>query len=303
MKKVLITGTGVIGKALAEHLDAAGYKVKFLSTTRSYYGKFPCYFWDVKSGKIDPVAFENVYAVIHLAGAGIADKRWSDERKALLRSSRIDTAQLIFDHIKKLEQAPSIFITASGSNYYGVISSEINFEETAPHGTDFVGELCRDWEQAARQFEELGLRTAALRTGVVISSRGGALPKLRKVVKWLLGAPLGNGKQLMPWIHIEDLCAMYRHILDNENCSGPYNAVSSERISNRYFMRALGKVYCRPIFFLPIPGFLLRLVMGEGAVILLKGSHLSNQKICDSGFTFKFSKLQEAVEDVELRKK
>lgn len=303
MKKVLITGTGIIGKALADHLDRFGYKVKFLSTTRFYYGKFPCYHWDVQKGIIDPIAFEDISAIIHLAGAGIADKRWTNERKELLRSSRIAAADLIFEKVRHLEQKPSVFISASGSNYYGATTSDHIYSETDAHGADFVGELCRDWENAAYQFESIGIRTSALRTGIVISSVGGAIPKLRKIVKCFLGTPLGSGRQFMPWVHINDLCAMYRFVLENENCSGAFNAVSQERISNRYFMKALGKVYRRPILFLPVPGFLLRLIMGEGAAILLKGSHLSNEKIRELGFHFEFNKLQEAIEDAERNRK
>lgn len=302
MKKVLITGTGTIAKALAHHLDKKGYRVNFLSTSKSYYGKFPCFHWDVSKGTIDPAAFADVEHIVHLAGAGIADKNWTTERKALLESSRVDSAQLILSYLKKLDCSIQTFISASGSNYYGTVTRSESFREEEAAGHDFVGQLCENWEQAAFEFKEIGARVCVLRTGIVLSTQGGAIPRLMRVARCFLAAPIGHGKQIMPWIHIDDLCAMYAHVMENDSCAGPYNAVSTEKVCNRYFTRTVAKVVKRPVWPIGIPAFLLKLIYGEMAGLLLQGTHLENKHIISSGFTFRYTRLLEAIEDVCERK-
>jgi uncharacterized protein (TIGR01777 family) len=214
MSKVVITGTGTIAQELAFILDEKGYRVSFLSTSRSYFNKFPCFNWNVENGSIDPEALKDATYIIHLAGAGIADKKWSTSRKRELRDSRVESAELLLRTIKEQDIQLKAFITASGSNFYGLKSSDHIMTENDPHGDDFIGNLCNDWEKAAFKFEESGVRVVALRTGVVLSETGGALERLRKLVKNFLGAPIGNGKQIMPWIHIDDLCQMYLHAVE-----------------------------------------------------------------------------------------
>ncbi len=299
MKKVLITGTGTIAKNLAKKLDKSGYKVYFLSTSRSYYNKFPCYQWNISEEKIDKAAFQDVDVIIHLAGAGIADKKWTDSRKKELESSRIDGANLIFKALSEIPSAkPRVFISASGSNYYGTVTQKEDFTENDPAGEDYVAQLCSKWEQAALQFKELGMRTVVLRTGVVLSKQGGAVPKLSKMVKLCMGSAVGTGKQIMPWIHIDDITDMYQFVYENEQCEGAYNAVSTEKICNNYFMKSLGKILKRPICPIKVPGFLLKAIYGEMAGILLKGSQLSNKKIVDAGFQIKHPRFFDALEDV-----
>lgn len=302
MKKVLITGTGTIAKALAHHLDKKGYRVNFLSTSKSYYGKFPCFHWDVSKGKIDSAAFVDVEHIIHLAGAGIADKKWSNERKDLLESSRVDSAKLILENLKRLDCKIKTFISASGSNYYGTVTRSESFREEEEAGRDFIGQLCENWEKAAFEFKEIEARVCVLRTGIVLSTQGGALPRLKKIAKCFMAAPIGRGKQMMPWIHIDDLCSMYEHVMENESCSGPYNAVSTEKVCNRYFTRTVAKVVKRPVWPIGIPSFLLKLIYGEMAGLLLYGTHLENKRIISSGFNFHFTRLSEAIEDVCDRK-
>lgn len=302
MKKVLISGTGTIAKALAHHLDKKGYRVNFLSTSKSYYGKFPCFHWDISKGTIDPAAFADVEHIIHLAGAGIADKKWSTERKALLESSRVDGAKLILSYLKKLNIGIKTFVSASGSNYYGTVTRTDSFREEEEAGNDFIGQLCECWERAAFDFNEIGARVAVLRTGIVLSTQGGALPRLTKIAKWFLAAPIGSGKQIMPWIHIEDLCAMYAHVIENKDCSGPYNAASTEKVCNRYFTRCVAKIAKRPVWPIGVPAFLLKLLYGEMAGLLLYGTHLENKRIVSSGFSFRYTKLLDAIEDVIQRK-
>lgn len=304
MKKVLITGTGTIAKNLARKLDKSGYKVYFLSTSRSYYNKFPCYQWNVDQEKIDKTAFQDIDVIFHLAGAGIADKKWTDNRKRELESSRIGGANLIFKTLSELPSTkPQVFISASGSNYYGTVNQKEDFSETDPVGTDYIAQLCEKWEHSTHQFKELGMRTVVLRTGVVLSSQGGAVPKLSRLVKFMLGAPVGSGRQITPWIHIDDLVEMYQYVYENDQCEGAYNAVSDEKICNRYFMRSLGKILKRPISPINIPGFLLKVLYGDMADILLKGTQLSNARIKEEGFSIRHPKFSDALEDVIQNKK
>ena len=298
MSKVVITGTGTIAQELAFILDAKGYRVSFLSTSRSYFNKFPCFNWNVDNETIDPEALKEAEYIIHLAGAGIADKKWSNSRKKELIDSRVKSVELLHRTIKQNDIHLKAFITASGSNYYGLSSSDQIISENDPHGDDFIGNLCNDWESAAYEFEEYGSRVVALRTGVVLSKTGGALERLRKLVKNFLGAPIGNGKQIMPWIHIDDLCQMYLHTVENDNVSGSYNAVADQKVYNKYFMHSLGRVMKRPILPIPVPKFVMKMMFGEMAGLLINGYHLSNDKIKETGFNFKYKCLLPAMEDL-----
>lgn len=301
MEKVLITGTGTIAKKLAFMLDKQGFRVNFLSTSKSYFNKFPCYQWNVANGTIDKAALSNVDHIIHLAGAGIADKRWTHERKTELEESRIKAAHIIFEAIKSEGIQLKTFISASGSNYYGMRSMEGNISEEHRSGDDFIGQLCEKWEQAAFRFQELGSRVVTLRTGMVLSDKGGAIPRLRKVTKALMGAPLGTGNQIVPWIHIDDLVAMYYFCLVHP-IEGAINAVAPQKICNRYLMKTLGKILRRPVWFFPVPSFALNAAYGEMAKLLTEGYYLSSDKVKGLGFQFEFPNLEPALEDV-LNKK
>ena len=288
MAKILITGgTGLVGTRLTAMLTEKSHEVRILSRTPKEKNEFK---WEVSTEFIDAKAFENVDYIIHLAGAGIADKRWTKERKEVILSSRVATANLLFDKIKEQGISLKGFISASGSNYYGAQTTAKIFKESDPVGVDFLGKVCQKWEAAANQFKELDIPVTILRTGVVLSKTGGALEKMKTPVV----SPLGSGKQYMAWIHIDDLCNLYIKAVEEE-FSGVYNTVSSEQHTSQTFSKTLAKAIKRPYLPIAVPGFLLKLVFGELAIILLEGSRLSSDKIIKSGFVFKYKELNSAL--------
>jgi|TARA_B110000090_G_scaffold42082_1_gene47075 uncharacterized protein (TIGR01777 family) len=291
MAKILITGgTGLVGKRLTAMLKERKHEVRILSRNPKELNEFK---WDVSKSFIDDKALDNINFIIHLAGAGIADKRWSNERKKVIIDSRVDTANLLFHKIKAQNISLTGFISASGSNYYGAQTSDKIFEEKDVAGTDFLGDVCQKWEAAANQFKELNIPVTILRTGVVLSKKGGALEKMKTPVI----SPLGAGQQYMSWIHIDDLCNVYIKAIE-EDFRGVYNTVSPEYQTSNSFSKTLAKAIKRPYLPIAVPGFLLKLVFGELAIILLEGSRLSSQKIENKGFVFKYSNLKEALKSL-----
>jgi uncharacterized protein (TIGR01777 family) len=291
MAKILITGgTGLVGKRLTAMLKERKHEVRILSRNPKGLNEFK---WDVSKSFIDDKALDNIDFIIHLAGAGIADKRWSNERKKVIIDSRVDTANLLFHKIKAQNISLTGFISASGSNYYGAQTSDKIFEEKDDAGTDFLGDVCQKWEAAANQFKELNIPVTILRTGVVLSKKGGALEKMKTPVI----SPLGAGQQYMSWIHIDDLCNVYIKAIE-EDFRGVYNTVSPEYQTSNSFSKTLAKAIKRPYLSIAVPGFLLKLVFGELAIILLEGSRLSSQKIENKGFVFKYSNLKEALKSL-----
>jgi hypothetical protein len=297
-KKILITGgSGLVGAALTTLLLSKGYTVVHLSRTEDLKGEVKAYAWDYLSGKIDARALEEAWGVIHLAGAGIADKRWTDARKQLIIDSRVKTAKLLFQGFNQLGHYPEVLITASGINYYGSITSEKVLTETdLPHAS-FIGQCCVHWEDAANEFSKYS-RVVMLRTGVVLSALGGALPKIAAPVRLGFGAPLGSGEQWMPYIHMDDLCQMYLFALENEKVKGAYNAVNGDHLTNKMLTQALAKVLHKALWLPAVPAFALKLALGEMAEILLEGSQASNERIKNFGFNFKYPEIQGALKEI-----
>ena len=288
MAKILVTGgTGLVGRRLTALLTEKNHEVRILSRNPKNENEFK---WDFSKGFVDDKAIENIDYIIHLAGAGIADKRWTKERKEVIVNSRVATANLIFDKIKVQNIPLKGFISASGSNYYGAQTTAKVFKESDAVGSDFLGRVCRKWEAAANQFKELNIPVTILRTGVVLSKTGGALEKMRTPIV----SPLGSGNQYMAWIHIDDLCNLYIKAVE-EDFEGVYNTVSPEFHTSRTFSKTLAKAIKKPYLPIAVPGFLLKLVFGELAIILLHGSRLSSDKISKKGFIFKYQELASAL--------
>jgi hypothetical protein len=291
MANILITGgTGLVGRRLTELLSAKKHEIRILSRNPSAKNEFK---WEVATNYIDEKALQGLDYIIHLAGAGIADQRWSKERKKTIIDSRVATANLIFLKIKELKIPLKGFITASGSNFYGAKTVDTIYKETDPAGNDFLGDVCLQWEKAAHQFETLKIPVNILRTGIVLSKNGGALEKMRTPIV----SPLGSGKQYLSWIHIDDLCLMYLHAIE-QKVSGVYNAVAPEHHTSTSFSKILAKSIQRPFLPIRVPGFLLKLVFGELAVILLEGSRLSSTKIVSDGFQFQYKTLNDAFSNL-----
>ena len=297
MATILITGgTGLIGKHLCNLLTKKGHKVNILSRSKSHN---PSIFqWDIKNNFIEEEAIKKADYIIHLAGAGIADKRWTTERKQILINSRVTSANLLFNKVKELNPTLKGFISASGVGFYGATTSTEIFNETDLPGQDFLSEICKKWENASLQFNKLNIRTVILRTGVVLTKKGGALEKMTQPIKFGLGAALGSGKQYMPWIHIDDLCAMYLSTIENIEISGIYNAVAPEHCTNKTFSKTIATVLKKPFFLPNIPAFLLKIGLGELSCILLEGSKVSSIKIVKTGFKFEFPTLNTALNNL-----
>lgn len=293
MAKILITGgTGLVGTQLVKMLSKHNHEVVILSRNPKNKNEFK---WDISSNFIDEKALLKTEYIIHLAGAGIADKRWTDERKQTIIDSRVKTANLLFDKINELNIDLKGFISASGIGYYGAVTSDKIFKETDKPGTDFLADVCVKWENAALQFKKNKIPVSILRTGIVLSKKGGALDKMRTPII----SPLGSGKQYMPWIHLEDLCTMYTHAVE-ENINGIYNAVAPEHHTSKTFSKALAKSIKKPYLAFGVPSFLLKILFGKMAIILLEGSRISSKKIeKNGGYSFRFSKLNEALRELK----
>lgn len=292
MGTILITGgTGLIGKELTKKLTSKGYVVNILTRSPKKNNEFR---WNVKENFIDKDAFTNVEYIIHLAGAGIADKRWTNERKKELIDSRVKTTTLLFNKIQEYQIPLKKFISASGIGYYGAITSDKIFTENDKPENDFISKICMKWEAATRQFQQIGVPITILRTGVVLSKNGGALQKMNTP---LFLSALGNGKQYMPWIHIDDLCRLYIKAIEDNNFSGVYNAVAPEHQTNESFTKLLGKVINKPVLPMNAPSFILKTALGEMAYILLKGSRVSSKKT-NSAYNFIFPSLKTALTNI-----
>ena len=298
-KNVLITGgSGFVGKYLTGMLLEAGYTVSILTrNSKKNSDDIKYYLWDVPSQTIEKASVINADYIIHLAGENIAGKRWTQQRKSDIIVSRTQSAALIYAVLKKHNKKLDAFVSASGIGIYGAKNGDGVCTENTTPANDFIGTTCQEWEKSADSIAGLGIRTIKIRTGLVLGKDDGFLKKLTPIFKKGLGSALGSGKQYMPWIHIHDLCAMYLEAIKNDNLSGAYNATINDSTSNSSFSKALAKYYGYVIWLPKVPAFLLRLVMGEMAMIVLTGRRVSSDKIKSLGFKFKFSNLEMALED------
>lgn len=295
MTTVLITGgSGLVGGHLTELLVAEGFAVRHLSRSAKLDAAVPTFAWDISSGHVDPSALENVDHIIHLSGAGIADKRWTPRRMAELYSSRSGAADVLRTAVETRGNFPKSFISASGINYYGAVTTEHVFIEDDPPANDTIGKLTKAWEDAADSWSP-HCRVVKLRTAVVLAREGGALPKLAAPARWGLASPLGSGKQWIPWVHIEDLARIYLHAIRNNEMQGTYNIAAPEHVQNRDFMCEVAQVLHRPFLLPKVPAFALLLLLGGPSELILDGSRVSNSKVLASGFEFRHPQLNAAL--------
>ncbi len=298
-KNILITGgTGTIGKAICSTLEKQGHSIRILTRsipkTESIYAY---YSWNPDMDEIDENALKNVDIIIHLAGASIVEKKWTRERKKEIISSRDRSAKLIFEKLQSTGNKPEAFISASAIGYYGYDTGSILVKETSRFGDDFLANVVKKWEDAADDFEALGVRVVKFRIGVVLSNDGGALPMMSAPAKLGLGAGLGRGDQFISWIHIYDLASLFQFAIDNP-VVGVFNVVSPHPVTNKEFMKKLSAALKKPFFLPNVPSFLLKLKMGEMASMILGGNRVSPEKIQDEGFTFKYTDLKPALENL-----
>jgi uncharacterized protein (TIGR01777 family) len=295
---VLITGgSGLIGKYLTSSLLDAGYKVSHLSRNAKLSGKVKVFMWDPEKRIIDTEAFEGIDFIIHLAGANIGEKRWSRKRKEEIIKSRGDSARFLHKTVIDNRIHLKAFISASATGIYGSETSRKIFNENDPAGSDFLGSVCKQWEEAADLFYNSGIRTVKIRSGVVLEKSDSALSKLMTPGKFGFLIQTGNGLQYMPWIHINDLCNIYLKALEDSEMGGAYNAVAPQQVTHLEFMHVLAKVMRLPVL-PPVPGFLIRIALGEMSEVILKGSRVSSEKIIDAGYQFLYNTIEDALINV-----
>jgi len=298
MKKYIISGgSGLIGKILYKLLRKAGNRVSVLSRdfeTKSFVKTFH---WNIKKSEIDLSWLSETDTIIHLAGAGVSDKKWTTSYKKEIYDSRINSTKLLFEALKNNPHTIKTIVAASAIGIYGNHINGIADEDTYASNT-FLAELCRDWEKEVLKFETLGIRTVILRTGIVLSKTGGFISKVSSPIKKFVGSGLGNGKQMMSWIHIDDLCKMYIKVATDEKMYGVYNAVAPMPVDNNEITRNIAKHLHRPIMLPNVPKFVLKLIFGEMAEMLLADQIVSCKKILNSGFTFQYPDIDSALDDL-----
>lgn len=295
-KNILITGgSGMIGMKLSGLLIDKGHNVAHLTRSKSADHPYRQFEWDVKNGFIEEGAMTYADIVIHLAGAGVADKRWSDERKRTIIDSRTKTADLLFQQLKNRESCHiDKFISASAIGYYGMYTGTELLSEEDDAGQDFLAEVVVKWEAAADKFKELDIAVSKLRVGIVLAKEGGALPQLAKPIKFGLGAPLGSGGQMMSWVHLEDICGMFLHLVEHD-IEGTFNGVAPRPVSNQEMTKAVAKVLGKPLWLPNVPSFAMKLALGEMAGIVLGGNHVSCEKMVNAGYQYKYDDLSNAL--------
>ncbi|MFM7858033.1 MAG: TIGR01777 family oxidoreductase [Flammeovirgaceae bacterium] len=298
MGKVLITGaSGLVGTRLTEVLLLNQFEVAHLGRSKRP-SKVPSFLWDVNHQQMDPKSLEGVGAIVHLAGAGIADKRWNTARKKEILDSRVHSTRLLYTSLKNNAHQIKVVVAASAIGYYGFGLSDQEFREEDAPANDFLAEVTRQWEDEIDQIEKLGIRVVKIRIGIVLSNRGGALIEISKPIRLGFGATLATGLQIISWIHLDDLCEMFLKAINDYRMIGAYNGVAPNPVSNKKLTEAIAQVFQKRLWLPSVPSFVLRLVVGEMAQIVVNGCKVSSHKILSTGFTFKFPIIEEALMDL-----
>lgn len=306
MKTILITGgTGTIGKALTSALLAKGYNLivftrkphKYKPAERLQYVQ-----WDPEKEIIDESAIRKGHAVLHLAGAGVADKRWTDKRKRIIRDSRVKGGELLSKSLAAIPNDIAVVVSASAIGWYGPdpqIPNSRPFKESDPANTDFLGATCEAWENSLAPVADLGKRLVFLRTGIVLAKEGGALAEFIKPVKFGIATIMSTGKQMVSWIHLDDIVRLYIEALENDTIRGAYNAVAPNPVTNKELVLELARKM-RGNLFIPIhvPGIFLKIGLGEMSIEVLKSTTVSASKIKSTGFQFVYPTLNSALQSL-----
>jgi len=296
-KNVLLTGgSGFIGKYLTEVLIANGFSISILSRSdRKNTPLITYYKWDLKNDFIEEEAILKADYIIHLAGEGIVEKRWSEKRKKAILESRTKPVELIYKVLKNNNKSPDAFVSASAIGIYGAYTTKEICTEEKPSANDFLGTTCEKWENSIDTINSLGIRTVKIRTGIVFGRNEGFLKKVEPSFKVGFGAILGSGKQYLPWIHIEDLCQIYLKAITNREMHGAYNAAVTDNTTNASFSKILANLHGYKIWLPKVPAFVLKIVLGEMSVAVLEGQRVSSEKINKSGFEFRFTDIEIAL--------
>ncbi|HKI05919.1 MAG TPA: TIGR01777 family oxidoreductase [Thermoanaerobaculia bacterium] len=289
MRVVITGGSGLIGSELAQDLGSAGHEVVIL-TRNTAKAALPANTravqWDGRTAEGWSSLLDGDTAIVHLAGDSIAAGRWSDAKKRRIRESRVESGKAVIAAIRQAAEKPRVLLQGSAVGYYGPRGDEV-VTEAAPSGRDFLAGVCVEWEDSTAEAEALGVRRALLRTGIVLSGKGGALPRMALPFRMMAGGPLGGGRQWFPWIHIADEVGAIRFLLEREDARGPFNLTAPRPLTNRDFSSALGKALRRPSL-APAPGFALRAVLGEMADMLLNGQRAVPHRLLELGYVFRY---------------
>jgi uncharacterized protein len=301
MATILVTGgTGLVGKALTRQLTTMGYQCIVLSRNPGPAKDGIRYAaWNPDAGTIDEASLQAADYIIHLAGAGVADQRWSTARKKEILDSRVKSGELLVNKLATIPHKVKAVISASAIGWYGAdpeIPNPNPFTEERPPDTAFLGDTCRQWEESLQPLTGMHIRLVKLRIGIVLSKHGGALKEFLKPLRFGVAAVLGNGKQVVSWIHIDDLVNMFVFAITNEKTEGIYNATAPQPVSNRELTLTLAKANKSFYIPMPVPAFVLKIVMGEMSIEVLKSATVSSRKIQQAGFTFTYPGIREALE-------
>ncbi len=298
--RVLITGaTGLVGSRIAKKCLKKGIDVNYLTTskdkikTKDHYKGF---YWDPAKKEIDSKCLDGIDAIFHLAGASIA-KRWTSSYKQEILDSRMESANLLLNTLKKSNSSVSQFISASAVGIYPSSLQNLYYEEDEKRDDSFLGEVVEKWEAAADSFKELNMKVAKVRTGLVLAANGGALQKMKEPADFNLGAAFGSGKQWQSWIHLEDLADLYIHVLEND-LEGVYNAVAPNPVTNNELMEAIAKQLDKNVWLPNVPAIALKVALGDMSTVVLSSQLVSSDKIENTGFSFKYKNLTKALEDL-----
>lgn len=289
---LLAGGSGLIGTRLAALLREKGHTVRLLSRNPQGKGAFA---WDPSAGTLDEAALKEVDYVINLAGAGIADRRWTAARKRELIDSRVQSTQVLAQALERSGQRPKAWISASAIGYYGNSGEQVMQETDAAVDRSFMVQCCEQWEQVVEEVAVLGIRTVKLRIGVVLAKEGGALAEFVKPLRFGLGAYFGNGKAWYSWIHRDDVCRLFLHALEHPEISGVLNAVAPHPARIKPLVQATARAMRQPALIVPAPAFAMRLVLGEMAAVVLNSNYVSAEKTLNTGFEFQYPTLESAL--------
>lgn len=297
---ILITGaSGLIGSRLTKVFQQKGYQVSHLSRSVKT-GPIPSFAWNVEKGEIDQRSLYGVDTLVHLAGAGVAERRWTAGRKREILESRTRSTALLLDALKRDGRQVKTFVSASAIGYYGFGMDSTPLSEDSIPGKDYLAQVVREWEMEVDKITSLGIRVVKIRIGIVLSEKGGALREMATPVRWGVGAPLGTGKQMVSWIHLDDLCGIFVKAVEDSAMQGAYNAVAPHPVTNREMTQAMAKILKRPLWLPSVPAFVLHWLLGEMADIVVNGSMISSEKIQKAGFKFQFEEQQKALKDLLL---
>lgn len=298
MKSILITGgTGLIGSKLLDSIDKSVYNVYVLTRKKSYKENGVNYInWDPENSVLDISQIKNLYSVINLAGESIDGSRWTSNYKRKILDSRVNSTRLLFNKVKEMKELPKSFISASATGFYEVNTDNPQAETDLP-GNNFLSDVVQQWEKEILKFKSLGLRTTTFRIGLVLSKDGGVLKRLYPIFKFFLGVPIGSGNQMISWIHESDMIGLINMAIESNKLEGIYNAVAPEIITNTEFTKSLLKSLNRFSYpsIIKAPSFIVRLLFGEQSDLVLNGLNISSEKIMQSNYKFKFTKLSSAL--------